>query len=1123
MIIKNTVFPVMKRILFLTLLALFFFCAAAFSQTITIECRDMPMKEVLKVVRSQSKYGVAGDKQVIENCRAVTLNVKNLKLEQFLELLFKNQPATYRIEDRSIFVIAASPASGPRKSIQDTIPVQTGVVVDSLNEPLPGVTVRVIGKPQAAVTDQNGRFRINATSVDSLRITFIGYREIRVPATVKALERIMMKVDDHSSLNEVVVVGYGAQKRADITGAISSIKPEGLPMAASTSVEQMLAGKAAGMQVRANDAQPGGAVEVLIRGAASTGAGNEPLYIIDGFPVSGGVDPNTNTRYSIGSRSPLNSINVNDIASIEVLKDASATSIYGARAANGVILITTKSGKQGKAKVDYDVKTTVQQIQRPWNLLNASQWMATRENYLHERWLVDNKISPYGNTDPADVDSYVPAYSPQEIASAGKGTDWIKAVTRTGRIQDHNLSISGATEKTNYLISGNYFDQAGVVRNNDFKRFSGRINITQQLFDWAKVGVKATSSRININNAALSTGISENSGILESAMRFTPTLPIKLEDGSYSFVPNSSYFPNPVSLLEIQNSSVQDRLLVQSFLELTPLKDLTVRAQLGMDKQEGVNNIYLPVSTIYGAAEGGKASINQGNRFDRLFNTTVTYRKDFLTEHHVDALLGYEWQSMGTNGFGLSNNKFSTDAFLTNNIGAGQSDRPVVASYRGVNELASYFGRVNYNFKGLYYLTLTMRADGSSRFGKDNRFGYFPSGAIAWRFNQYKLFRDMDWLSNAKLRFSAGQTGNSNISGAFAFYSFGRDYLFGNSANAGTYLSSYANDKLRWETTTEFNIGLDLGLWNDRVNIIAELFSKEVADLLGQQQLKTYLPLDNVAANLGKTASKGFELTINSLNTTGAVKWNTGLVLSAYRDRWKERSPDAILASYEGAHDPLRVHWGYVLDGLVKEGEVIPHMPGALAGTQKIKDINGYDQYNQLTGVPDGIINDADVVKIANQDPSFNFGISNTFQYKQFDLNIHVYGLLGILKWNSYMEYATTLHTDVDRGMNMPDFIPLFWSSVNRDARYPNMSVTNPFPGAKQFLLQKADFVRVRNITLGYNISKGEKSRLFFNNLRVFVDAANPFVFTSFKGVDPEYASAYPAARSYTIGINLHL
>jgi len=1106
----------------LMLLGLLHLGMTSHAQTITLECRDMPMKDVLKVVRKQSNYGVAGDRSVIEQCKAVSLNVKQLPLEKFLELVFRNQPATYKIESKSIFILAVPVSLEPAKGIQDSMLLQSGHVVDSLNKPLPGVTVRVLGKNRAAVTDVNGRFSIAATNGDSLRITFIGYQEKRVQVSPKSLQQITLVLDEGSSLNEVVVVGYGAQKRADLTGAVSSIKPGELPMAASASVEQMLAGKAAGMQVRANDAQPGGAVEVLIRGAASTGAGNEPLYIIDGFPVSGGVDPNTNTRYSIGSRSPLNSLNVNDIASIEVLKDASATSIYGARAANGVILITTKSGKQGKARVDYDVKMTTQQIQRPWNQLDASQWMAARETYLHERWLVDNKIGPYGNTDPTSVDAYVPRYTPQEIAAAGKGTDWVKEVTRMGRIQDHSLSISGASEKTNYLISGNYYDQAGVVRNNDFKRFAGRVNITQQLSDWAKVGVKATSSRIQINNAAMGTGIAENSGILESAMRFTPTLPVRTADGSYSYVPNSAYFPNPVSLLDIYNNSVQDRLLIQSFVELEPMKDLKVRAQFGVDKQEGVNNIYLPVSTIYGAAEGGKASISQGNRFDKLFNTTITYRKDIKMDHHLDALLGYEWQSMGTNGYGLSNNKFSTDAFLTNNIGAGQAARPTISSYRGVNELASYFGRVNYNFKGVYYLTLTMRADGSSRFGKENRFGYFPSGAIAWRFNQYPVFRNLNWLSNAKLRFSAGQTGNSNISGAFAFYSFGQDYLFGSNVNAGTYLSSYANNRLRWETTTEYNLGLELGLWQDRVNITAELYSKQVADLLGLQQLKTYLPLDNVAANLGKTSSKGFELTINSQNTTGALKWNTGLVLSAYRDRWQERSPYAILSSYEGLKDPLRVHWGYVLDGLVKEGEVIPHMPGALAGTQKIKDINGYDDNNRLTGKPDGIINDADIVKLGNQDPSLNFGISNTFQYKQFDLNIHLYGLLGILKWNSYMEYATTLHKDIDQGMNMPDFIPLFWSSTNRDATYPNMSVTNPFPGAKQFLLQRADFVRVRNITLGYNISSTAK-RHFFSSLRVFADVANPFVFTNFKGVDPEYASAYPAARSYTIGINLHL
>jgi len=1029
------------------------------------------------------------------------------------------------VQANELYIGSLKPSSGNVACIEEIEPVNlqremSGRVIDHQGQPVSGVTVRIKGSNRTTTTDKDGRFSIAVGADAVLNISAIGYKaqEISAPSSGELQVRLERTMND---LEEVVVIGYGTQKKSDVTGAISSIKATDLPKAASTSVEQMLAGKAAGMQVQSVDAQPGGGVKILIRGAASTGAGNDPLYIIDGFPVSGGVDPGTNTRYKIGDRSPLNSINPNDIESIEVLKDASATAIYGARAANGVILITTKSGKMGKTRVSYDLKVTRQNMQKPWDMMNATEYMTAREDYLQERWMVDNKIGIYGNVDPSTVKPFTSPYTQQQKNDAGEGTNWIDEVTQNGKIQDHNITIDGASENTNYLISANYFNQDGIVKKNNFNRISGRVNLTQKVNKWLKVSVKVTGSKIDINNPALGTGNAEATGVLESALTFTPTLPVYNADGSYSIVPNSTFFPNPVSLLEISNNTEQNRLMGQTIAEIQPIKDLIIRTQLGFDKQDGNINSYLPKTTMYGASVGGQADINQNNKLDQLFNTTISYNKVINEIHSLNVLLGYEWQSMKNYGYGLSNNKFPTDAFLTNNIGAGASERPGVNSYKEINELASYFGRINYGLRDKYLLTVTMRADGSSRFGKGNKFGYFPSAALAWKIDQEDFTSSLDWLSRAKLRLSLGQTGNSNISGAFAFYSFGRDYLFGNTYNPGAYLSSYDNPNLKWETTTEFNFGLDLGLFNERVGLTVELFSKTVSDLLGEQQLKTYLPLDKRAANLGKTSSKGFETTLTLNNNIGNVKWNSSLMLSAYKDRWKERSPDVILKAYESATDPIRVHWGYVTDGLVKPGEIIPHMPNALPGVQKIKDINGFDSNNKLTGKPDGMINDADVVKIANQDPSLIVGFSNTFQYKNFDLNIHMAGMFGTRQFNQYMWYYTLLHADINRGWNVPNMANLFYSSKNQDAEYPNVNVTNSVPGANQFLTQKSDFIRVRNITLGYNITPHLSSQKWLSNFRVFVDATNPFVFTKYKGIDPEFTGIYPPAKSYTLGVSI--
>jgi hypothetical protein len=386
--------------------------------------------------------------------------------------------------------------------------------------------------------------------------------------------------------------------------------------------------------------------------------------------------------------------------------------------------------------------------------------------------------------------------------------------------------------------------------------------------------------------------------------------------------------------------------------------------------------------------------------------------------------------------------------------------------------------------------------------------------------------KNIDWVSNLKLRLSVGQTGNSNISGAFAYYAFGANYLFGNSKSSGTYLYSYANDDLKWETTTEYNFGLDYGFFNNRVSGSLELYSKEVSDLLGIRQLRTYLVQDEIAANLGVTSSKGFELSINTINTQSELRWTSNITLSSFRDKWKERSPDVILASYQSETDPLRPIWGYETDGLVQVGEVVPHMPGATAGVLKIKDINGYDDQNNLTGQADGKINNADVVSKGTYDPDFIFGFTNSLEYKNFDLNIHIFGVFGVTKVNDYLGMCSNLG-QFENGLNYPLIVNNFWSSENQNSKLPNNYVTNPFlvgNMANQAYLETASFARVKNITLGYNMPK-EMFNSYFNKVRVYVDVSNPFLFTNFTGIDPEYASGsggkYPSQRSFTLGVNL--
>ena len=1094
---------------------------------LSIDKSEISVSEALLDIESQSEFYFLYSNKLVDVNRKVSISVKEEPVEIILNHLFANTDIRYVVYDRQIIL---SPEKMLNKTLdqmnvspQDPTNIK-GIITDSRGSSLPGVNIMVKGTTIGSITDIDGNYTIQVDNPDVVLVfSFIGFEDQEITVGNQTIINVTLNESIYD-INEVVTIGYGTVKKSDLTGAVSSIKSEDLPLAANTSVEQMLSGQASGVLVAKNDAQPGGGISILIRGAASTGAGNAPLYIIDGFPVTGGVDPGTGTRYSIGSRSPLNSINPNDIESIEILKDASATAIYGARAANGVIIVTTKSGKKGKVNVDYNFKQSWQTLAQPYESLSGAQYMEQVNHHMKETWLSDNNVYPYGTNDPiSNPYPGTPKYSPQEIAEIGDGTNWFDLVTRTGKITENNLAISGGTETTKYLFSVNSFDQEGVVEENNFNRLTARINIDQEIRHWLKVGINATGSRILIDNPALGSAgrdSPENTGVIGASLHFDPTLPVRDENGNYSIVANSAFFPNPVSLLEITNNTSQSRLLTQGYAEIEPIKNLIIKTQIGADLQGGTTRSYLPKTTLYGEKVSGQADINQNNRADYLFNAFISYTRGLFDSHNISALVGYEFQEFNMDGYSASNRKFSTDAFLYNSLQSGESEKPGVYSYKAVDKLASYFGRVNYNISDKYLFTITMRADGSTRFGEGNKWGFFPSGAFAWRVINEDFMKNQNVMSNLKLRLSLGQTGNSNISGAFAYYSFGNNYIFGDYQSKGTYLSSYNNDNLKWETTTEYNFGLDLGFFNNRISATLELFYKEVSDLLGYKQLRTYLENSNAAANLGITSSKGFELFLKTENLVGKFKWNTTFNVSAYNDRWKERSDDVILASYQNETDPIRVHWGYETDGYVQPGEEVPHMPGALPGWLKIKDIDGFDENNEKTGMPDGQINDADKVMLSEADPDFIFGFTNNFEYKNFDLSILVYGMTGIMKINHYIENSQYGY-EMLRGWNKSVGELDVWSSDNPDGKYPNNIVRNPFPGGHQFLLQKADFVRVQNITLGYSLSNSFLENKFFKTVRIYFDVANPFIISSFEGVDPEYGGEYPTQRTFTLGLNL--
>lgn len=1107
------------------------------AQKVTFNGEQVSLKQAFEQIESVSKYKIAYNTAQLDVNRKVTLNQKDTDVLQVLDQLLAGTGCTYKVNEN--YIVITSQQTGAVKKVH-------GVVKDVNGEPIIGANVVVKGNPSnGTITDLNGNFDLSVTSNTTLQVSYIGYNTQELFVGKKTDFNIVLK-EDTELLDEVVVVGYGTMKKKDLTGAVASVKMDDAPVGTVSTISHALAGKAAGLQVNTISAQPGSGSTFRIRGAASVNAGNDPLIIIDGFPVSPTDDSKIQTgKYDSGSSDNiLASINPNDIESIEVLKDASSTAIYGARAGNGVIIITTKKGKTGAPKVTYSGTASVQTMAAKYEMLSAKDFMIQSNRYALEEWRRSNGIGVYGGKSEAEAATpYTPYYTDAEIANPAYDTDWFKEITRTGFQTQHNLSVNGGTEMTKYLISGNFFKQNGVVKNNDMDRYTARVNVEQKVSKYVNLGVNMTLSRNTTNNVPLGAGQNENASIMVAAAQFSPILPVRDEEGEYVLNSQAAFLPNPVSLLEITDKTVKERMLGTAYVEIKPIEELTLKGNFGIDRNYQKHSVYMPKTTLYGQKTGGQANIAQYDKSDYLMELTANYSKRF-GDHNLNALVGYSFQRFTDESLSAGNSQFLIDGFLYNNLGAGAYPKPSVGSSASKSEMASFFGRINYSYKDRYLLTATMRADGASNFAKNNRWGYFPSVALGWRFTEEEFMQPLtSVLSNGKLRVSFGQTGNSNIGNrAISYYSTGNNNEFGGTEQVGVYLSQMGNVDLKWETTTEWNVGVDLGFFKNRLNVTAEYFHKVVSDLLSERSLLGFQEVSTIAANIGETQSQGFELTINSTNfNTKNFGWNTDFTFSLYRDKWKTRDESWKPSAYSVYDSPIRYQYGYLSDGLIQPGETVDWMPGAIPGQVKIKDINGY-VYNEdgsvkvdqhgiplKSGKPDGKLDDADKVIYGSSDPGYLLGLNNTFRWKNFDLNIYFYGQFDLLNSGSYKDLwltgasGMTGIVNMYRGYNMPVSAKDVWTSDNQSAVRPGYFQDKSTWGIGDYYLQKSWFVRCRNITLGYTIPVNQ-GRNILSNVRVYFDVNNPFTITPYDGLDLETDNsvwAYPNVRSFSLGVDI--
>ncbi|GBU07591.1 SusC/RagA family TonB-linked outer membrane protein [Bacteroidales bacterium] len=1078
------------------------------SAVINLNENQLSLGQLISEIERQTEYLVVYSAKEIDTNKSVQLKAKSSKVSTYLQEALSNTDVAYEFEND--YIILSKKNADLQQSDNKKI---SGRITDQYGEAIIGASVVVKGSTIGTVTDIDGRFGLDVPADGKLIVSYVGYSSQELATTGKSSLDILL-TEDAQALDEVVVIGYGTMKKRDLTGAVSSVKLADAPIQTFSTISHAMAGKAAGLKVTQNSAQVGGGATFNIRGAASIGAGNSPLFIVDGFPISSSSSLESGNRYDAGSTdNVLESINPNDIESIEILKDASSTAIYGSRAGHGVIIITTKRGREGKVTANYSSTVTAQSMRNSYKILGAKDFMLQNNRYYHETWLKENGQGVYADyiTPNPNPSPFVPSYTDQQIANA-RTTDWFDEVTRAGFQQQHNLSLNGGTSTTKYMASMNFTEQKGVVRNNNMERMSVKLNLDQQISKFVKAGLSLNISRNKYDNVPLGGSQWENAGLITSAVSFNPALPIYDQDGNYMLNPQLPQVPNPVSLLEIVDKTNKDRILMSAYIEAELVKNLKLRANFGADRKYQKRKNYLPKSTRYGGSANGSASIYQEDGNDYLMDLTANYTK-VIANHNFTALGGYSYQEFSYEGFNAANSDFITDAFLYNNLGAGNYPKPSVGSKAGISSLSSFFSRINYSFMDRYLFTATIRTDGASNFAKGNQWGNFPSLSVGWRFTEESFFKvNPTLLSNGKLRASWGQTGNSNVGNrAIDFYKTAYTTLFGDNAYVGVVASQLGNPNLTWETTTETNIGLDLGFLNNRINIAAEYFDRTISDLLvAEKSLPHYNELNKIAANIGSTRSNGVEITLNTQNIASRnISWNTDFTFSTYNDRWKSRDPNWKPASYQKENDPIRAVFTYRSEGLLQAGEAAPkHQPLLLPGQVKLKDLNG-----------DGKLDNNDVELIGKTDPAFIFGFNNTLKYKSFDFNLYLYGEVN--KINSANSYYDAWGSDAHKmqlGENVSTAYINAWSSDNVNTTRP--SILGP-GSTGDYFRKKISFARVRNITLGYNVPV---KKTLLNKVRIYADVNNPIVFTNWNGQDPEtdnHNFAYPNVTGFSFGVDV--
>jgi len=1068
--------------------------AQVLEQKVSITLENVSLKEALRKIESVSDVKFLYQPQILATPGKVNLSATEERLADVLKKILDPLAIRFESEGNQIVLMKQSQGalqidSEETNSTEHAFEVQiTGTVTDDLGQPLPGVNVLVKGTTMGTTADAEGKFSLSVADENSVLVfSFIGFisQEVQVGQRTNIAVQMM---PDITSLSEVVVVGYGEMKKSDVTGSLSSVKGEELNAYPATNMMQSLSGRATGVQISQNTGAPGAAISVRVRGTNSVQGNNEPLYVVDGFPYSG--NPTL--------------LNNADIESIEILKDASATAIYGSRGANGVVLITTKRGKAGKTTVDYDGYYGVQKIRKKIDMMNAQEYA----QFYNEQ---------------AANDGLAPHFTQDQINSFGKGTDWQDVALRTAAIQNHTVTVNGGGESTRFSISGSNFNQDGIIKGSNYIRNSLRANLSSDISKKFKLDLSTILTRIDSDRK--NSGQGNRGGSLISAMLSGyPTIPTYNDDGTYTNLAQayswgSNVITNPLNFIEQQSDKIRsNKVLANGAITYKILDGLSFKVSGGIENTDDRNDLYTTKKFVNST---GSATVNTTQSSSVLNENTLSYVKEF-NNHSISAVAGFTYQKYQQTTLNASGSGFVSDIQQSFDIGAAATQGVPSSSFMQWS-LLSYLARVNYAFKGKYLATVSFRSDGSSRYTDGQKWGSFPSASLAWRVSDEAFMENIRAISNLKIRGGYGETGSTAIDPYSTLNQlFSSKVVFGDALTTGYSPGVRLAGPLKWETTAQTDIGIDLGLFENRVNFSADFYVKNTRDLLNKVPLASSLGYTYTIQNVGKVQNKGIELMASGVVLEGPFRWDVSANISFNRNK--------VVKLY-GGNDVL----GDAIDiaaindniNILREGKPL----GSFFGYVE----KGYDNTGRITYEDfnnNGIRDIGDKQIIGNPNPNFIYGFNSTMSYKNFELNIFIQGSQG----NDIFNVSAVGQTlDFGQGLNMPrDVYENHWTPENTTAKYPVISRSSQTQVSNRFV-EDGSYMRFKNIQLSYNLPVSVLELKWLRKAQIYVSGQNLITITGYSWYDPEINSyggsnsirlgidhySYPTAKTMTVGMRL--